>query len=412
MTDPNSKEHAPDERGHELLALLKAEKERAEAASLAKSQFLATMSHELRTPLSAILGYAHILKMSGGLDARQQRSVEAMHESGEYLLRLINDILDIARIETGKTQLVPSAASLPTLLRFVSHVIGVRAKPKGLRYVCEPDGSLPSAVMVDERRLSQVLLNLLGNAVKFTASGQVTLRVRRLPGDGPAALVRFEVEDTGRGIARDDLRTIFEPFEQVGPRHERVGGAGLGLAISRRIVQLMGSDIEVQSKVGRGSRFWFDLLLPPAQVHAAPMENPRERIAGYEGPRKTVLIVDDVAADRDIADGVLCFAGFRTLQASDGREALEMLRAQEADLVIMDVAMPVMGGVQTVQAIRKMPRFAALPIIAVSARSYESDRQRALQAGADAFLPKPLDFNRLFDEVGARLRLTWVWAQS
>jgi signal transduction histidine kinase len=393
-----------------LQARLVVEKERAEQASLAKSQFLASMSHELRTPLNAVLGYAQILKMSEGLDARQLRGLDAIHEGGEHLLRLINDILDLARIEAGKLQLMPSPASLAGVLRFVSHVIQVRVDPQHVAFRCEKEGELPAAVMVDEKRLSQVLLNLLGNAVKFTARGSVTLTVLSLPDSGGHARLRFTVEDTGSGIAPEDLETIFQPFEQVGPMKQRAGGAGLGLAISRRIVQMMGSDIRVHSEPGAGSRFWFDLRLPLARSGAAASSEGCRRISGYEGPRRTALVVDDVAANRDIVCSVLGMAGFAALEARDGLEALELLSAGSADLVVLDMHMPGLDGPQVLRAIRNDSRLSGLPVIAVSASNFPADLEQALAAGADAFLPKPLDFNRLFDLVAERLKLKWITA--
>jgi len=391
-----------------LAARLAEEKERAEQASVAKSEFLASMSHELRTPLNAILGYAQILKMTGNLDPRQQRGVQAIHEAGDHLMRLISDLLDLARIEAGKMELAPSATSLSTVVRFVSHVIGVRAELKGLLFECRIEDELPPAVLVDEKRLSQVLLNLLGNAVKFTREGKVTLHVQALPDSGGAARLRFAVEDTGSGIAAKDFPAIFRPFEQVGEAKSRAGGAGLGLAISRRIVQLMGSDIQLRSELGAGSRFWFDLRLQQVDAKAAPLKERFENIRGYDGPRKTVLVADDIAANRDITCRMLSLAGLRTVEACDGREALERLRNDEPDLVIMDMLMPQMDGFEATRRIRQTTRFAAVPIIAVSASSYPSDRDRALEAGADSFLPKPLDFDKLFEHVGERLHLHWT----
>ncbi len=393
-----------------LTERLTEEKERAEEANRAKSQFLANMSHELRTPLNAILGFSQILKMTGGLEARQLRGVDCIHDSGEHLLRLINDILDLARIEAGKMPLVPVATSLSTMMRFVSNLIAVRAEPKGLRFACESSADLPPAVLVDEKRLSQVLINLLGNSVKFTQHGAITLRLCALPETGDFARLRFEVEDTGSGIDAHCLHTIFQPFEQVGDERQRVGGAGLGLAISRRIVQSMGSDIHVDSELGRGSRFWFELLLPLAEkrVAARPQSN-YQRVTSYDGPRKTVLVVDDIQANREIVVGALGLVGLRTIEASDGHEALMLLRTYEPDLVILDVNMPRLNGLEASRMIRQTPRFVSLPIIAMSSSSYDSDRQNALDAGADAFLPKPLDFDKLLDRLGHLLQIRWVY---
>jgi len=220
---------------------------------------MANVSHELRTPLNVILGYAQILRMSAGLDERQRRGIEAIHASGEYLLRLVSDVLDLARTEAGKTQLTPAAVHLHTLLHFVSHQMQLRAEQKGLTLACETESDLPAVVVVDEKRLTQVLLNLLGNAVKFTDQGRVTLRASAQPGDGLMVQLRFEVSDTGPGIPAWAAERIFKPFEQAGPQCRRAEGTGLGLAISRSIVGLMGGELRVHSMMGLGSRFWFDL---------------------------------------------------------------------------------------------------------------------------------------------------------
>ncbi|NRF68463.1 response regulator [Aquincola sp. S2] len=388
-----------------LAASLTEAKERAEEASRAKSQFLASMSHELRTPLNAILGYAQILQMDEALDARQHRAVDAVRDSGEHLLHLIDDILDLARIEAGRLQLVPAPASLSLNLHFVTDAIRVRAEPKGLAFSCEMD-ELPAMVMVDEKRLSQVLLNLLGNAVKFTARGEVRLRVQALPtDDADTVTVRFSVEDTGPGISPEDAQRLFRAFEQAGPTSQQAGGTGLGLAISKRIVEAMGGDLLLESALGKGSRFWFDLQLScatgqtPVQI-IRPM--PRDR---YAGPRKSVLVVDDVWVNRDVAARALALAGFDTIEAGDGLEAVDMVRSNKPDLVVMDILMPFGGGLEAIKQLRQSPETASLPIIAVSASSYEADVRKALEAGADRFLPKPVDFDDLLAAVTALLHV-------
>jgi signal transduction histidine kinase len=382
-------------------------RERAEQASVAKSQFLANMSHELRTPLNAILGYSQILQMSGTADAAQRRGLAAIQEGGEHLLRLINDILDLARIEAGKMQLMPAAASVSAIVSFVSGVVGMKASEKRLPFECRAADDLP-AVVVDEKRLAQVLINLLGNAVKFTACGSVRLCVEPVAGDDDEhACLRFSVEDTGPGIEQADLAMIFEPFEQGGSAAQRAGGAGLGLAISRRIVGLMGGDIRVESAPGAGSRFWFDLRLPRPRRRVPAAQARRACIAGYDGPPRTILIVDDAPANRDIAATALAMAGFRTLQAGDGLEAIEKAHAEKPDLVLMDLVMPEMDGLDATRTLKTTPALAGTPVIAVSASSYPNDRLRALEAGADAFLPKPLDFDEVFAQVSAALNLSW-----
>lgn len=380
-----------------LATRLVEEKERAERANQAKSDFLAHMSHELRTPLNAVLGYAQILKMGGDLSERQTRGVDAIHESGEHLLRLINDILDIARIETGRLQLLPAPTRLADMLRFVSELIRVTAVAKGIVFSYETRGSLPDVVIVDEKRVSQVLINLLGNAVKFTSQGSVTLVVEALDEQAGAARLRFEVEDTGPGIPDADLDRVFQPFEQGGGgAQQRAGGAGLGLTISRRIIQMMGADVRVQSALGQGSRFWFDVLLPVEDSSAALEAHTAPKAWAYQGPCRTVLVVDDIAANRDITVKALHLAGLHTLSAGNGQEALSQLEDHSVDLVIMDICMPGVDGLETIARLRRTPKLAQLPIIAVSASSYHADRERALAAGANAFLPKPLNFQLLF----------------
>ncbi|MCE4536653.1 ATP-binding protein [Pelomonas sp. P7] len=244
------------ERTLELVAA----KERAEVASRAKSQFLARMSHELRTPLNAVMGYAQILKMDTNLTAKQRSGLDIIHGSGQHLLTLIVDILDLSRIEAGKAELRLAPVELAARLQAVVDIVKVMAVGKQITLELELDPALPALVLADEKRLSQILLNLLGNAVKFTHAGGVTLRALALApaGDGQA-LIRFEVEDTGVGIAEDQVERLFEPFEQAGNAEQRVAGTGLGLAISRQLVRMMGGEIRLQSRLGEGSRFWFEL---------------------------------------------------------------------------------------------------------------------------------------------------------
>lgn len=269
----------------ELIQAKQAAEERTrqqEAANRAKSAFLACMSHELRTPLNAILGYAQLLKWDSNLSEQQLLGLNTIEQSGEHLLMLINDLLDLARIESGKLELNRSAIDLPAFLASISDIIRVKATQKALAYSCETSADLPLRVVVDEKRLRQVLLNLLSNAVKFSDHGQVSLRVRTLSSAGGNARLAFEVEDTGVGMTPDQLAIIFEPFEQVGDVQRRAAGTGLGLAISRQLVQLMGSDIQVRSQPGVGSLFGFELTAPiaPADQSADP---PEPQLAGDRG---------------------------------------------------------------------------------------------------------------------------------
>jgi signal transduction histidine kinase/ActR/RegA family two-component response regulator len=384
---------------------LSEEKVRAEVASHAKSEFLARMSHELRTPLNAVLGYAQLLKMDGTLDARQAAGVETIRTSGEHLLALIVDILDLARIEAGKSELTPAPLALTPFLRGIADIVRVRADEKRLGFTLEVAPTLPPAVLADEKRLRQVLLNLLGNAVKFTERGSVTLAVQASPQPGARVRLRFEVRDTGMGIAPEHLERIFEPFEQAGDAHRRFGGTGLGLAISRQLVRLMGGEIDVHSEPGRGSVFGFAIDVPTVACADAPQTTPLP--AGYDGARRRVLVVDDVPGNRAMLVALLAPLGFEVLQAADGAQALDAVRMQAPDLVLLDIQMPVLDGLEVLRRLRAQPAWQTLPVVAVSANVSADEKERCLHAGADAFVAKPIDHRALIALIGQALSLRW-----
>jgi len=368
-------------------------RDQATEASRAKSAFLANMSHELRTPLNAVLGYAQLLQWDASLSPKQASGLSTIEKSGQHLLTLIDDILDLAKIEAGKLELHAAPVDLGAFLQGIVDIIKVRAQQKGLRFVYEPD-ALPPMVELDEKQVRQVLLNLLGNATKFTDHGTVCLRVHRLLHDDAAiARLRFEVQDSGLGIGDDDLKTLFKPFQQVGDIERRRGGTGLGLAISRQLVRLMGGDIQVESEAGRGSRFWFELPLPIA--HAQASVTPDRIATGYEGERKKVLVIDDVAENRSVLVDMLRPLGFLTYEALDGREGLERAIELRPDLILMDNVMPVMSGLEVTRRLRDMPEFRHVPVIAISASASKADKDRAVEAGATDFLPKPFRATQL-----------------
>ncbi|RKE36326.1 PAS domain S-box-containing protein [Paraburkholderia sp. BL23I1N1] len=386
----------------ERTAELAVAKEHADAANQAKSDFLAHMSHEVRTPLNGILGYAQILSRDKSLDQRQVDGITVIQRSSEHLLAIINDILDMAKIEAGRAELSVSDIPLDRFIYFIAETIQVKATEKGLSFACEMAPDLPAGVRVDEKRLRQVLLNLLSNAIKFTEEGSVRLRIDFLP---PVRL-RFEVQDTGIGIDEARLEAIFRPFEQVSDARHRVGGTGLGLAISRQFVRLMGGEIHVESRRGAGSAFSFELNVPVVAPQAAVVP-PEWTVSGYKGPRKTVLVVDDVAANRAVAVDMLGQLGFDMVEACNGLEALEKAKALRPALILMDVVMPGMDGLEATRRLREMPEFGGLPIVAVSADASGSDAAKSLAAGANAFLSKPVDFSGLLSQIAALLNIEW-----
>jgi signal transduction histidine kinase len=378
-------------------------RDRAEVANRAKSAFLAAMSHDLRTPLNGVLGFAQLLQRDKNLTQRQQAGVNAIRQSGEHLLTLINDILDLAKIEAGKFELCPTVFDLARYLDGLVELVGVRARQKpALQLGADLSDELPATLRADEKRLRQVLLNLLDNAVKFTERGAVTLRV----GPSGAHALRFEVQDTGSGMDATQVSRLFQPFEQVGGLEDRNRGTGLGLAISRQFVRLMGSEIHVQSAKGEGTRFWFDLALDAVGGETPAPEANRGCAIGYAGRRRKIMVVDDVATNRALLLDMLGSLGFELCEAGDGAEALAQLESSTPDLILLDILMPHVGGLETLDRLRQAQR--QVLVIAISASASIEDKDRSLSAGANAFLTKPINLQALMDQMGALLNLAWI----
>jgi len=378
----------------------------AEAERLAhlRSEFMARMSHELRTPLNGILGYAQLLQGETQDNERQSAMLNVIHQSGEYLLTLINDILDFAKIEAGRQELNLSDIHLPRFLRDLAGIITIKAEQKKLAFVCDIAPDIPSGIRADEMRLRQVLLNLLSNAVKYTDRGRICLRVTLLE----SGRLRFEVQDSGTGIDSEHLESIFRPFEQAGYNRIHTGGTGLGLPISRELVRLMGGDIQVRSKTGEGSCFWFDLAVPVVEV-SDDISLPEQHAVGYQGLRRRVQVVDDVSDNRMLLIDILSRLGFETFEAGNGQQCLDRLETQRPDLILLDMIMPEMDGLETARRLRRFPGFEQTPIIAVSASASNADIAEAMKAGVNAFLAKPIDIKRLLAQIALLLKLDWVY---
>ncbi len=408
---------------------LKEAKEAADRANHAKSEFLANMSHEIRTPLNGILGYTQILQFSKVLTEKERKGLKLIKQCGSHLLTLINDILDLSKIEARKMELYPASFHFPSFLQGVAEIFSVRAEQKKISFIYQFESHLPSGVYADEKRLRQVLINLLGNAVKFTDHYRsVTFKVK-VVGQGNAAIenskaalepnsqsstikVRFQIEDTGVGISSDELDKIFQPFEQLGDSNSQAQGTGLGLAICQKILALMNSRIQVTSQPGKGSRFWFDLELPAVEV-ADLSQSARGfhqgTIVGFKGEKRKILVVDDRWGNRSVIVNLLEPLGFEIVEATDGQEGLNKAAEFHPDLIVVDLVMPVMDGFELIGRLRQLPQLQDAAIIASSASVFEADQSRSLAAGANEFLPKPISADSLLEILQSRLNLEWVY---
>jgi signal transduction histidine kinase/DNA-binding NarL/FixJ family response regulator len=390
----------------------------AEQANQAKSEFLANMSHELRTPLNGILGYAQILQRSRTLYDRDQKGVNIIYQCGEHLLTLINDVLDLAKIEARKMEIHAKDNHLPSFLQSVVEISRIRAEQKDIDFIYIADPNLPIGVQIDEKRLRQVLINLLGNAIKFTNHGSVTFSVKAIVNlnlaDVPIWKFRFQVQDTGVGMATEQLESIFLPFEQVGKQEKQTEGTGLGLTISQTIVNMMGGTIQVESTLGQGSCFWFEVELPEAQewIISSPITS-LGRVTGYEGDyRHKILLVDDRWENLSVIKNLLEPIGFEIIEAVNGQEGLEKAHIFQPDLVITDLAMPVMNGFEMVKQMRESETLKDKIILASSASVFEFHRQEARAAGCNDFIPKPVQAEEMLYQVQHYLQLEWVYEDT
>ena len=390
---------------------LVAARSEAEAANRAKDEFLASMSHELRTPLHAILGYADLLREGALAGEARREALATIGGSGRHLLALINDLLDLSRIRSGHLELDLAAVQLPALLEEIAAMVRVEAQKKGLTFSLHAPANLPSLVRTDAKRLRQILLNLLGNAIKFTDTGHVVLEVQAAQLDDGRIELRTEVEDTGIGIAPQDRDRIFAPFEQSEEGQRRESGVGLGLAISQELAHLMGGRIDVDSRPGRGSRFRFTVALEV--VRETQVSAPEQRpVVGYQGPRRSILVVDDQEENRRLLRQMLAPYGFDVPAAGDGSEALAMARERRPDLIVMDLRMPGMNGFDAATAIRALPGLQGVPLVAASASIADLERAQADPQTFAVCLRKPFQTTDLLEAIERVLGLVWRYGDT
>jgi len=369
---------------------LKLASEDAQSANKAKSIFLARMSHELRTPLNAILGFSNLLTKSENINTKEKDNLQTIRKSANYLLNIINEILELSKIEAGKIEIIPKTISFNETIKEIEALFLFRSKAKGLKFNINYAQSLPRYITLDEQRLKQVLINLLSNALKFTQKGEINLYIYESMNK-----LFFEVTDTGIGISKVDLKMIFKPFEQIKQEDYNKNGTGLGLSITSELVNLMGGTISAKSEEGVGSKFYFSVFYKNATNDLIKTIKDKNLIVGIENKEftKTALVVDDIEENRKLLVQMLNYYGVKTFEARDGLEVLDIYKKETINLIFMDILMPKLNGIQTIRKIRINDK--KIPIVVVSANVFNEDRKKALDNGANDFICKPIEESEL-----------------
>lgn len=375
----------------------------AEQANQAKSRYITGISHELRTPLNSILGYAQLLDNDKTIPANRKQAIRVVRRSGEHLLSLIEGTLDIARIESGKLTFENKLIQFPEFVDQIVNIFELQARNKGLDFTYEIQGNLPAFVKSDQKRLTQILINILGNALKFTKSGGITFRIKYA-----RELAHIQVEDTGPGIPQSEHETIFEPFSRgTAANQVNVGGTGLGLTISKLLAELMGGELTFVSEMGKGTTFAINLFLPQTEHAGETLPLLNQSRTGYQGDRRKILVVDNEEVDRELLINILTPLGFEMAEAATGQECLDIYQTFKPDIILMDLAIPVMDGWEAAYTIRKIHQADTI-IGIVSANAYDQSLENAAGIDSSDFIVKPVNVEELLSWIGEKLALEWM----